>query len=84
MDKKRVISIIQKAPYKDLIDFLLDRCNLNAKEHALVYARAKEGLSQEEYAEQVGYSPRNLQRIEEKAFEKVIKNWSSLDFLNMI
>jgi len=82
MDKKRVMYIIQTLPHKDLIDFLLDRCNLNQKEHDLIYARAKECMTQEEYAEQIGYSPRNLIRIENKAFEKVSKNWSELDFLS--
>lgn len=84
MTKKDVFHIIQTTPYKDLIDFLLDRCNLSRKERDLVYERAKEGLTQEEYAEKIGYSPRNFQRIEDKTFEKIIRNWSEIDFLSKI
>lgn len=84
LDKKRIFTLIANVPYTDLIDFLLSRCNLNQRELALVYARAKEGISQEKYAEMIGCSPRNLQRIEDKAFTKIIKNWAELDFLNVL
>lgn len=84
MDKKRVEHIIQDTPYRDFVDFLLDRCNLSEKELALIYARAKEEISQEKYAEQIGYSPRYVQIHEDKAYQKIIKNWSQLEFLNYI
>lgn len=82
MDKQKVVHILQTAPYADLIEFLLGRCNLSEKERRMINDRAKEEITQEEYAEKIGKSTRYVQIHEDRAYQKIIENWSQLEFLD--
>lgn len=84
INKTRVIHIIKTTPHADFLEFLLGRCNLSNKERSLIDARVAEEITQEEYAEQTERSPRHVRELEKRAFDKIIMNWSSLDWLDKL
>lgn len=79
-DARRVL----RTPYKPLALAALSYVNLNDRELNLLILRHMRGHTQEEVAEETGYSVNGLQKQEKAALDKCCKAWEKLIFVQEI
>lgn len=79
-EAKRVI----RAPYKPIVLAALSYVNLTDRELNLLILRHMRGHTQEEVAEETGYSVNGLQKQERAALDKCCKAWEKLIFVQEI
>lgn len=79
-DVRRVL----RYPYKPLALTALSYVNLTDRELNLLILRHMRGHTQEEVAEETGYSVNGLQKQERAALEKCRKAWENLMFVKEI
>lgn len=76
-DARRVL----RTPYKPLVLAALSYVNLTDRELNLLILRHMRGHTQEEVAEETGYSVNGLQKQERAALEKCCNAWDRLAFV---
>lgn len=79
-DARRVL----RTPYKPLALAALSYVNLTDRELNLLILRHMRGHTQEEVAEETGYSVNGLQKQEKAALDKCCKAWEKLIFVQEI
>lgn len=79
-DVKRILH----SPYKPLVLAALSYVNLTDREMNLLVLRHMRGHTQEETAEETGYSVNGIQKQEYVALEKCRKAWEKLIFIQEI
>lgn len=75
---------VLKTPYKPLALAALTYVNLTDQEANLLILRHMRGHSQEETAEEMGYSVRVVQKWERAALDKCCKAWDKLIIIQEI
>lgn len=72
---------VLRHPYRPVAITALSYVNLTDKELTLLVLRYLRGHTQEEAAEETGYSVTGLQKQERTALEKCCKAWKNLAFV---
>lgn len=75
---------VLRSPYKPLVLAALSYVNLTDRELNLLILRHMRGHTQEEVAEETGYSVNGLQKQEYAAIDKCCKAWEKLIFVQEI
>lgn len=79
--KSAEVKRILKCPYRPLVLVALSYVNLTDKELDLIILRYLRGHTQEETAEETGYSVNGLQKQERQALDKCGQAWEKLAFI---
>ena len=79
MTKEEVKKIL-RTPYKPLALTALSYVNLTDREMNLLILRFMRGHTQEEVAEEMGYTPNAIQKWERAALNKCCQAWDKLVF----
>lgn len=80
MTKEEVKKIL-RTPYKPLALAALSYVNLTDREMNLLILRFMRGHTQEETAEEMGYTPNAIQKWERTALNKCCQAWDKLVFI---
>lgn len=80
MTKDEVKKIL-RTPYKPLVLAALSYVNLTDREMNLLILRFMRGHTQEEAAEEMGYTPNAIQKWERTALNKCCQAWDKLVFI---
>lgn len=78
------VKSILRTPYKPLALTALSYVNLEDRELNLLVLRFMRGMTQEEAAEYMHYTPRAVQKWEKESLEKCRKAWEHLVFIQEI
>lgn len=81
MTKEDVILIL-RYPISEIVDRAMAIANLTWKEEVAIYQCGRKGRTQEQAAEDCGYSVDAMQRWFSKGIKKLIFAWSRSDWLH--